>query len=228
MTKSIKFTDEEKQNIKYTYEKLEHVLGFMFGILVDMDLFVRSENPYPNNKVYSQLDTLKRMNENFSTILMTQDMPFEKDEDMIVKNLDYINDFFNSFITRSYEDGPALSILSDADKDDIRREHEEAHDILMILTKFYYSSNDPYNEGTIDLLKSYQYIKRNILISLKLMRNGKYKDDNGKECFNDIPTKNLDLIEKFLEPYITEDFENILSKETEKEKYEKVNKIMFG
>ena len=71
-------------------------------------------------------------------------------------------------------------------------------------------------------------MKKNILNSLKLMRNGKYKDNEGKECFNDIPTKNLDLIEKFLEPYITEDFENILSKETEKERYERVNKIMFG
>ena len=144
MTKSIKFTTEEKENIKYTYEKLEHVLEFMFGILVDMNLFITSENPYPNNKVYSQLDTLKRMKESFSTILMTQDMPFEKDEDMIVKNLDYINDFFNNFVTRSYEDGPVLSILSDADKDDIRREHKEVHDILKILSQFYYSRRDPH------------------------------------------------------------------------------------
>ena len=214
MTKSIKFTTEEKENIKYTYEKLEHVLEFMFGILVDMNLFITSENPYPNNKVYSQLDTLKRMKESFSTILMTQDMPFEKDEDMIVKNLDYINDFFNNFVTRSYEDGPILSILSDADKDDIRREHKEAHDILKILSQFYYSRRDPHEYYPPVVFKNYQCMKKNILNSLKLMRNGKYKDNEGKECFNDIPTKNLDLIEKFLEPYITEDFENILSKET--------------
>ena len=210
-------TIEEAKKISYVNAKLNLALDITANLLSFMNFLSISQNPYPNHKPYSQLDGLKRMKEYFDYTLMQQDMYFEEgDEDKISENNEHMLDFINKFFKKSYEYGPFVSDLSKFELEDLDREFIEAYDILKILNEFDLSHDDSATSiplSDVELLHSYLYKRLYILKAIEDIRNDNFENQNGTKYFDKIPSKNIDILEKFLQPYITEDFAEIEARE---------------